>query len=264
MSANNNLARANYIDINADIGESFGVYKLGMDEELINYISSANIACGFHAGDPDVIDKTVKMAAANNVGLGAHPSLPDRKGFGRREMDLELEEIRNIIIYQVGALEAFARSKNSNLQHVKPHGALYNMAATDYELAMKIAWAIKEINPDLIFVAMSQSAMYKAGKELNLRVAGEAFADRAYNQDGTLVSRKRSGAVLEDPGEIQTRVIRMIKEGKVEAITGEVIEIQPDTICVHGDNPEAIAIVKKLVSAVKAAGIGIKPLAEIV
>lgn len=264
MSANNNSAKANHIDLNADIGESFGVYKIGMDKEIINYISSANIACGFHSGDPDVMARTVNLAIANRVGIGAHLAFPDLQGFGRRKMDFELEEIKNLVIYQIGALAAFARSKNSRLDHIKPHGALYNMAATNYDLAWTIAKAVKAINPDLIFVAMCQSAMYEAGKKLNLRVAGEAFADRAYNQDGTLVSRKKPGAVLEDPEIISKRVIRMIKEGQVEAISGEQIEIKPDTICVHGDNPEAIAIVKELISAVTAADIGIKPLTEIV
>ncbi|MFW5791016.1 MAG: LamB/YcsF family protein [Bacillota bacterium] len=264
MSINNSSVNSLNIDLNADIGESFGVYKLGMDEELINYISSANIACGFHAGDPDVMAKTVSMAVANQVGIGAHPSFSDLQGFGRRKMDLEVEQIKNLVTYQLGALAAFARSRGLNLQHLKPHGALYNLAASNYEIARTIAQAIKEFDQELIFVAMCKSEMYKAGKDLDLRVAGEAFADRAYNQDGTLVSRKISGAVLEDPEIIEERVIRMIKKREVETIEGNIINIQPDTICLHGDNPEAIAIVKKLVSAVKSAGIIIKPLDEII
>ena len=252
------------IDLNADIGESFGVYNLGMDEEITKYISSANIACGFHAGDPDVMNKVVDISIKNEIGIGAHPSFPDLKGFGRRNMDLDLNEIKNLITYQVGALSAFARINNSRLQHIKLHGALYNLAASDYAIAKTVVQTIKEIDPELIFVAMSQSEMYKAGKEFNLRVAGEAFADRAYNKDGSLVSRKISGAVIEDPDLIQERVIKMIKTGKVETITGEEIKVQPDTICLHGDNPEAIAIVKKLVSALESAGINIIKLDEIV
>lgn len=264
MNKNNRSVNSHSIDINADIGESFGVYDLGMDEEIIKYISSANIACGFHAGDPDVMNKTVDLAIANQVGIGAHPSFPDLQGFGRREMNFEPAEIKNLITYQLGALDAFARSRNSRLQHVKPHGALYNMAASNYEIARTIAQAIKEFDQNLILLAMSGSEMYKAGQELNLRVAGEAFADRAYDQDGLLVSRKIKGAVLENPEEIQKRAIRMIKEGEVETIEGEIINIQPDTICVHGDNPKAIEIVKNLVSALKSADIKIENLDTIV
>lgn len=258
------MAKTDAVDINCDMGESFGVYKIGMDEEMISHISSANIACGFHAGDPDVMRRTVNMAVENRVGIGAHPSFPDLKGFGRRKMNINIEEVKNLVTYQIGALAAFARSSGSRLQHVKPHGALNNMAATDYELAEAVALAIKEFNPDLIYVAMCNSAMYRAGRELGLKTAGEAFADRAYQKDGTLVSRSRAGAVLEDPQKINERVIRMVKEGEVESIEGEVIKINPDTICVHGDNSNCVAIAENLVKAIEAAEIEIKTLAHIV
>src|SRR6056297_2682261 len=187
------------VDINCDMGESFGVYNLGMDEEIIKYISSANIACGFHAGDPSVMDETVKMAVEQEVMVGAHPSFRDLVGFGRRKIEIEPKEVKKIMIYQIGALQAFAKAYNLKLQHVKPHGSLNNMASTDYDLALAIAEAIKEVDENLMFVALGGSAMYKAANNLDLRVASEVFADRAYNLDGTLVSRKIKGAVIEDP-----------------------------------------------------------------
>lgn len=234
------------VDLNSDIGESFGDYKLGMDEEVLRHISSANIACGYHAGDPLTMNKTVEMAVKENVALGAHPGFPDMMGFGRREMKITAEEAKCYVKYQIGALWAFARSKGVNLQHVKIHGAFYNMAAKDAQLSEAIAEAIYETDKNLILVGLANSEMIKAGKKANLKVANEVFADRAYNADGTLVSRKKEGAVIHDKDEAIARVLKMVKEGKVTAITGEDIDIQADTICVHGDNPRAVEFVEKI------------------
>ena len=255
---------SNYkVDINCDMGESFGVYNLGMDEEIIKYISSANIACGFHAGDPTVMDQTVKMAAENEVMVGAHPSFKDLEGFGRRKIELEPEEVRQIMVYQIGALKAFAASYGLKLQHVKPHGALNNMASTDKDLAIAIAKAIKEVDDELIFVALGGSAMYNAAKEVGIKAASEVFADRAYNLDGTLVSRKYEGAVIEDSVQVKKRVLRMVKEGEVETINGEILEVKADTVCVHGDNPAAIDLVRELTSSMKKNNVEIKAMREI-
>lgn len=252
------------VDLNCDMGESFGVYKLGMDEEVIKHISSANIACGFHAGDPSVMDYTVKLALKNGVGIGAHPSFPDLNGFGRRKMDINPEDVRKLVIYQIGALEAFAKSHSTQLQHVKAHGSLNNMASTNYKLALAIAQAIKQVNKDLIYVALGGSAMYKAGKELGLKVASEVFADRAYNPDGTLVSRKKPGAVIKNPELVSKRVIKMITKGKVTAVDGTEIDVEADTICVHGDNPEAVELVKHLKTSLESKGIQIKPMKDFI
>lgn len=234
------------VDLNSDIGESFGAYNLGLDEEVIKHVSSVNIACGWHAGDPLVMGKTVEFAVNQKVSIGAHPGFPDLMGFGRREMKVTAAEAKAYVKYQIGALWAFSESKGVNLQHVKPHGALYNMAAKDEVLAKAIAEAIYEVDKDLILVGLANSELTKAGEEVGLKVANEVFADRAYNPDGTLVSRKKEGAVISDKNIAIARVIRMIKEGKVEAINGEDVEIQADTICVHGDNPQAVAFVENI------------------
>jgi UPF0271 protein len=234
------------VDLNSDIGESFGAYKLGLDEEVIKHVSSVNIACGWHAGDPLVMEKTVEFAVNQKVSIGAHPGFPDLMGFGRREMKVTPAEAKAYVKYQIGALWAFSESKGVNLQHVKPHGALYNMAAKDEELAKAIAEAIYEVDKDLILVGLANSELTKAGENVGLRVANEVFADRAYNPDGTLVSRKKEGAVIHDKDIAIARVIRMVKEGKVEAINGEDVEIRADSICVHGDNPQAVAFVETI------------------
>lgn len=231
------------VDLNSDIGESFGTYKLGLDDEVMAHISSANIACGWHAGDALVMEKTVQVALEKGVAIGAHPGFPDLMGFGRREMVLSPEEAKAYVKYQIGALWAFAKSKGAKLQHVKPHGALYNMAAKNQALAKAIAEAVYEVDRDLILVGLANSELTKAGQEIGLRTANEVFADRAYNPDGTLVSRKLEGAVIHDNNLAIARVIRMVKEGKVEAINGEEVSIKADTICVHGDNPQAVAFV---------------------
>lgn len=232
------------VDLNSDLGESFGNYEIGLDQEVIKYVSSVNIACGWHAGDPLVMDKTIETAKAQGVSIGAHPGYPDLMGFGRRFIAVTAEEVKAYVKYQLGALMAFAKARGDKIQHVKPHGAMYNMAAKDEKLARAIAEAIYEVDKDIILMGLANSEIIKAGKEVGIKVANEVFADRAYNSDGTLVSRKLDGAVIHDSQLAIARVIRMIKEGKVETIDGVDIDIKADSICVHGDNPEAVEFVK--------------------
>lgn len=246
------------VDLNCDMGESFGIYKLGLDEEVIKYISSANIACGFHAGDPVVMAKTVRLAKEHGVNVGAHPGYPDLVGFGRRIMHVDREELKQSLIYQIGALQAIAESQGVQLKHVKPHGALNNQAATDLDLARTIAEAIAAVSEDLIFIAMAGTAMCQAAEEFGLPVAREAFADRAYNDDGTLVSRKQPGAVIHDPDQVLERVQRMVNEGVVISINGKELPVEVDTICVHGDTKEAVAMVRKLSEGLQVRPLGSK------
>ena len=232
------------IDLNCDLGESFGNYKIGMDEEVIKFISSANIACGFHASDPLVMEKTVALAKENGVKVGAHPGFPDLVGFGRRNMNVSPAELKAMVMYQVGALAAFCKARDIKMNHVKPHGAMYNMAAKDIKLALAIAEGIAEVDDSLILLGLSGSQLLKAAQEAGLKCAAEVFADRAYEEDGSLVTRTKPGAVIADENQVIERVIKMIKLGKVQAITGKEIEIKPDSICVHGDNPKALNFVK--------------------
>ncbi len=232
------------IDLNCDLGESFGNYKIGMDEEVIKFISSANIACGFHASDPLVMEKTVALAKENGVQVGAHPGFPDLVGFGRRNMNVSPAELKAMVMYQVGALAAFCKARDIKMNHVKPHGAMYNMAAKDIKLALAIAEGIAQVDDSLILLGLSGSQLLKAAQEVGLKSAAEVFADRAYEEDGSLVARTKAGAVIADENEVIERVIKMIKLGKVQAITGKEIEIKPDSICVHGDNPKALNFVK--------------------
>ncbi|ABR49126.1 LamB/YcsF family protein [Alkaliphilus metalliredigens QYMF] len=234
------------VDLNSDIGESFGAYELGMDGEVVKYITSANIACGWHAGDPMVMEKTVQAAIRNKVAIGAHPGFPDLMGFGRRNMVVTQEEAKAYVKYQIGALWAFTKAAGVAIQHVKPHGALYNMAAKDEGLAKAIAEAVYEIDPNIILVGLANSKMTEVGEKLGLKVAHEVFADRAYNSDGTLVSRNTKGAVIHDSDLAVARVVRMIKKGKVEAINGEDVSIKAHSICVHGDNEHALEFVNKI------------------
>lgn len=248
------------IDLNCDLGESFGNYKIGLDDEVIKYISSANIACGFHASDPVVMKKTVEIAKDNNVAVGAHPGYPDLVGFGRRNMNVSPEELKAMIQYQIGALKSFCSAAKITLQHVKPHGAMYNMAAKDEKFALAIAEGIAEVDPTLILLGLSGSEMLKAGKTVGLTTMNEVFADRAYEDDGSLVSRNKTGAVITDEQEAIDRVISMIRYGKVKSITGKEISVEPDSVCVHGDNPKALAFVKKITSCLTAEGIKICPM----
>lgn len=252
------------IDLNCDLGESFGAYTMGMDERVIPLISSCNIACGYHASDPLVMRKTVAMAKEAGVGIGAHPGFPDLMGFGRRNMAVSPEEAAAYITYQLGALYAFAKSMHTKLQHVKPHGALYNMAGKDYKLALAIAKAVKDFDPSLILMGLSGSESVRAAEEIGIPVAREVFADRAYMPDGSLVPRSMEGAMIRDENEAIRRVIRMVKEHKVTAIDGTDIEIVPDSVCVHGDNEKALTFVTQIRSALEAEGIAIAPLSQIV
>lgn len=248
------------IDLNCDLGESYGAYHLGMDEEIIPLISSANVACGFHAGDFNTMANTAKLCAENGISIGAHPGFPDMQGFGRRNMNLSPAEARNLITYQVGALSAFCRSAGVRLWHVKPHGALYNMAAKDPALAKAICQGIYSFDPSLILLGLSGSEMLKQAKAIGLPYSAEVFADRAYEDDGTLVARSKPGAMITDEDEAVARVIRMILEHKVTSINGKEIEICPDSVCVHGDSPKALLFVKKIRAALEAEGITIQSL----
>lgn len=234
------------LDINCDLGEGFGNYRYGADEEIAPYISSANIACGYHAGDPAVMSRTVALAKKHGVAVGAHPSFPDLLGFGRRELAATPAEVRDYVTYQVGALWAFCRAHGVPLRHVKAHGAVYNMAARDPQLATAVAEGVARVDPGLIFVGLASSCLIAAGHRAGLPTAAEAFADRAYNADGSLVSRRLPGAVINDPAAVAARVARMAREGLVEAVDGGEVRVDPDTVCVHGDTPGAAELAKAL------------------
>lgn len=251
-----------YVDLNSDIGESFGAYKIGMDEEIVKHVTSINCACGYHAGDPLIMDKTVKAAVENNVQIGAHPGYPDLMGFGRRKIAVKPEEARAYMLYQVGALSAFAKAHGTKLQHMKLHGAFYNTACNDEKLANAILDAVEEFDKDLILMVLSGSYIAKEGKKRGLRVAQEVFADRGYNEDGSLVNRSLPGAFVKDPKEAIPRVIKMIKENKVVTADGKEIDIVADSICVHGDNPEALEFVKNIRKGLEDEGIVVKPLID--
>ena len=247
------------IDLNADLGESFGRYTLGMDEKIMEVISSANIACGFHAGDPMVMERTVRLAAEAGIAIGAHPGFPDLMGFGRRNMAVSPEEARAYILYQLGALDAFLRPMGIRMWHVKPHGALYNMAAADEQLARAICGAVKDFDPELRLVGLSGSLLIRAAEKTGLRAISEVFADRAYEADGSLVSRRKPGAIISDEREALRRVIRMVKEGKVKAINGEEIAIRAESVCVHGDGEKALLFAKSIREALTANDIQVSP-----
>ena len=248
------------VDLNSDLGESYGRYTIGMDERIIPLVTSANVACGYHASDPVVMQKTVREAKKAGIGVGAHPGFPDLMGFGRREMAVSPAEAKAYTLYQLGALAAFCQAEGVKLQHVKPHGAMYNMAARDYELARAICEAVAEFDRNLIVLALSGGEMVRAAGELGLRTAFEVFADRAYEEDGSLVNRRKPGAMITDEEEAIRRVIRMVKEQKVETITGKAIAIRADSVCVHGDGEKALAFVEKIRRALQEEGVLIQPL----
>lgn len=252
------------IDLNCDMGESYGAYRIGADEALMGWVTSANIACGYHAGDPMVMDRTVRLAIKNGVGIGAHPGFPDLLGFGRRQMQLSPEEIEHSVLYQVGALAVFARSAGAKLAHVKAHGALYNMAAKDIEMARAIVRGVARASSDLILVGLAGSALIEAAQEAGLRVASEGFADRAYNPDGTLRSRRLPGAVMKKPEQAAEQAVRIARDGTVVTYTGEEISLHVDTICVHGDTPTAVEIVKAIRRELEEAGIKVSPMESFV
>jgi UPF0271 protein len=244
------------------MGESFGAYKMGLDEEIIKYVSSANVACGFHAGDPMWMRHTVRIAEENDVAVGAHPSFPDLNGFGRRDLGASPEETRNDLVYQIGALQAFTSSKR--LQHVKPHGAMYNRAVDDEPLARSICDAVLEVDPNMVLVALAGSRWAAIAKEMGLRVAREIFADRALNSDGTLVSRSQAGSVLHDVAEVVDRSLRMVMEGKATTVDGGEIEVQAESLCVHGDTPGAVEMAKAIRQGLESASVQVVPLDTLV
>lgn len=252
------------VDLNSDLGESFGRFVVGLDEKVIPYISSANVACGYHASDPVVMEKTVKTAKEHNVRVGAHPGFPDLMGFGRRNMDITPAEAKAYTLYQISALSGFCKAQGVEMQHVKPHGAFYNTAARDYELSKAICEAIYAFDRNLIVMGLSGGELVRAAKDMGLRTALEVFADRAYEEDGSLVNRRKEGAMITDETQAIARVVRMIKEGKVTAITGKDIEIKADSICVHGDGEKAVAFVEKICETLQNEGIQICSLDEIV
>jgi UPF0271 protein len=257
------MREKNKIDLNSDVGESFGRYKLGLDEEVIPLISSANIACGFHAGDPAVMKHTISIAKQHGVAPGAHPGFLDLMGFGRRNMDMTLEEIKDYVTYQVGALQAFATMQGLRVQHVKPHGALYTMAVKDVRMWEPTIDVLAGLNKDLILVVLSgpnRKELEDMGSHYGVRIAFEFFADRAYNPDGSLVSRKEPGALIHDHQIAAERVLKMVTEGKVVSKDGGEIELHADTICVHGDNPEAVGLVKNVREKLLASGVEIAPM----
>ena len=248
------------IDVNADVGESFGAWTLGADEELLALVSSASVACGFHAGDPMVMDRTVALAVRAGVAVGAHPGHLDLRGFGRRAIAASPAEVEADVVYQVGALAAFAASYGVRLRHVKPHGALYNQAAADPALARAIARASARVDRGLMVVGLASSAtMRRAAEEAGLRFSAEAFADRAYEPDGSLRPRAMPGAVITDPEEAAARAVRIARDGLVPAAGGDVVHLAADTLCLHGDNPNALAIARAVRRALDAAGIEVRP-----
>jgi UPF0271 protein len=243
------------IDLNADLGESFGPWPMGADEALMGIITSANVACGFHAGDPDTMARTMAAAVAAGVGIGAHPGLPDLKGFGRRRMQVSHAEARNLVAYQLGAAQAMARAAGGRVRHLKLHGALANMAAEDESLARACYEGALAVDPDLILMVIAGTAQDRAARALGARRACEIFADRAYAETGLLVDRRLPGAVLHDPAAIAARVLEMLRAGAIITVGGKRLPTRIDTICLHGDTPEAVAIAAALRAALAGAGI---------
>lgn len=245
------------IDLNCDLGESFGAWRMGDDAALLALVSSANIACGFHAGDPSIMRDTVAQALAHGVALGAHVSLPDLQGFGRREMCVTPAEVHALTLYQIGALHAFARAAGTRLAHVKPHGALYHMAARDRPLADAIAHAVRAFDPRLRLFGLAGSTLLDAGRALGLPLAAEAFADRRYCADGSLQPRREAGAVIEDVAEATAQALGMVNDGEVPTVDGGRVQLQADTLCLHGDGAHAVLFAGTLRRALESAGVRI-------
>ncbi len=248
------------IDLNSDMGEGYGAWTLGDDERLAPLVSSINVACGFHASDPRTMRRTVQLARRHGVAVGAHPSYPDRVGFGRRALAATPDEVRDDVTYQVGALWAFCRAEGVPLRHVKPHGALYNAAAADEGLATAICEAVRSIDPALVVVALAGSRMLAVARRLGLRAAGEAFADRAYTPEGALLSRREPGAVLHDPATVAARAVRMARERRVTAADGSEVAVEAETLCLHGDTPGAADLASAVRAALDREGIAVRPL----
>lgn len=247
------------IDLNSDLGESFGPWTMGQDEALMSSITSANVACGFHAGDPTVMRRTIELASHYGVAVGAHPGFPDLVGFGRREMQASSHEVEDFVLYQVAALAGLAAAAGVKLQHVKAHGALYNMAARDTRLAEGIVRAIAEFDRSLIFFGLAGSGMLEAGRRAGLAVAAEGFADRAYEPDGSLTPRSVPGSVIHDVRDVVSRAVKMVRESRVAARNGTDIPLHIDTLCVHGDTPGAAALARALREGLEEAGVQVAP-----
>ena len=255
------------VDLNCDMGESFGAWTMGMDNAVIQYVTSANIACGYHAGDPHVMYRTVKLAKDHGVGVGAHPGYPDLVGFGRRNMDCAPEEARDYVAYQIGAMKAFCALHGVPLQHVKPHGSLYNMSVGNEAMIRAIVEAIAGVDKNVIYLALGGAQaplVRKIANVAGIRVAFEAFPDRAYTPEGKLAPRSLPGAVIKDPKVAAERALRMAKEGKIITTDGSVLAMQIDTICVHGDNPSAVELVKNIRSAIEGEGIQVVPMGTLI
>mgnify|MGYP003455236911 FL=1 len=252
----------NLVDLNCDMGESFGTYKMGNDEEILDFVTSANVACGFHAGDPSTMRKTVKLALDKGVGIGAHPGFQDLSGFGRRNLQVTPREAYEIVVYQIGALYGFVKAEGAEMQHVKPHGALFNMAATDPALAEAIAEAVYAVNPQSVLFGLSGSEIVKAGEKIGLRTANEVFSDRTYQTDGTLTSRKEANALITNTDTAIQQVVRMVKEGVVTSTSGIEVPIQADTVCIHGDGIHALDFARRISETLKTSGIDVKKISE--
>jgi len=257
------IGRMKVIDLNCDMGESFGAYRLGQDEAVMQYVSSANIACGWHAGDPLVMDRTVKMAVEHGVGVGAHPGYPDLMGFGRRHMDCSAKEIRSYVVYQVGALMAFCKAHRVRMRHVKPHGTLYLAAADNNAVAGAVAEAVATVDASLLYVTLAGpkgEVMTEVAEKVGVRVMYEAFPDRNYAPDGILVPRRRADATITDPEEVARRALMVAAEGRIRAVDGSYINLKADTICIHGDNVHALENVKRIRELLEAEGLTIRPM----
>ncbi|WP_347160065.1 LamB/YcsF family protein [Pontibacter chitinilyticus] len=247
------------LDLNCDLGESFGSYQLGNDDAILPFVTSANIACGFHAGDPAVMRRTVALALAHQVAIGAHPGLPDLAGFGRRNMAVSPQEVHDMVVYQIGALSGFIKAAGGTLHHVKPHGALYNMAAVDAALAKAIAEATYKVCPEAVLYGLAGSELVKAGQQVGLRVASEVFADRTYQQDGTLTPRNQPNALIIEQQEAVQQVVRMVKEGTVLSQQGTEVPLAADTVCLHGDGPHALEFARHIRQVLQQEGIDVQP-----
>jgi UPF0271 protein len=250
------------LDLNCDMGESYGLWSVGSDAALLDYVTSANIACGFHAGDPGTMHKTVKLAIEKGVAVGAHPSFPDLQGFGRRAMSITPDEAYDLIVYQVGALAGFARALGGRLSHVKPHGALYNMAVMDRKLANAIAEAVRDTDPGLVLFGLAFSELVRAGEEAGLTVANEVFADRTYQADGSLTPRSQPNALIKDVNASIEHVRRMVGDGKVKSLQGTEVPVRADTLCIHGDEPTALEFVQKIRKALADDGVRLAPVSR--
>ncbi|PIC85260.1 lactam utilization protein LamB [Sporosarcina sp. P20a] len=250
------------VDLNSDLGESFGRYTLGEQKEILKYVTSANIACGFHAGDPSVMRETVQLAIDNGVRIGAHPGLPDLVGFGRRDMNITPQEAYDMVVYQIGALQAFLAVHQEPMQHVKPHGALYQMASRDQGIAEAIAKAVYDVSPSLVLFALADSELSKAGEAIGLVTAHEVFADRTYQSNGMLTSRSQDDAMITDQEQSAEQVIMMVKEGKVRSQQGTDVALRADTICIHGDGEHAVEFAKYITDRLNGEEITVTAIAD--